>query len=100
MNLFRLSILTPDKAVFEGNVKSLSMQGVQGDFTIMARHAPMVAASKAGVLRFEKSPDSLFFASSDSLVEVTSDRTVVMTDIAVQMPGLQEARKKCRELFS
>ena len=48
--LFKLSILTPEKTVFEGDVEYLEAPGTEGYFGVLAHHAAMVTALATGTL--------------------------------------------------
>jgi len=46
----KVTILTPEKNLFEGNAKSVILPGLGGQFEILDRHAPMIAALSKGVI--------------------------------------------------
>ncbi len=48
--LFRLSILTPERTVFEGEVQYLEAPGTEGYFGVLAHHAAMVTGLATGTL--------------------------------------------------
>lgn len=43
-----VSVLTPDKEIFVGQIESVKVPGVQGQFQILHNHAPIVSALEAG----------------------------------------------------
>ena len=43
-----LEIITPDKKLFEGQVKSAVFPGSEGSFGLMNNHAAMIATLKKG----------------------------------------------------
>ncbi|OGV42544.1 MAG: hypothetical protein A2X46_04570 [Lentisphaerae bacterium GWF2_57_35] len=94
MNLFKVSIITPEGTVFEDVAESLAAPGVNGEFTIMAQHAPLVAATQAGVLKIVKQSRELFFAVGESLVEVTKEQTLVLANLAHPASNREEAKKQ------
>ena len=47
---FKLSILTPEKAVYEGDVEYVEAPGTEGYFGVLAHHAAMVTALASGTL--------------------------------------------------
>ena len=47
---FKLSILTPERAVFEGVVEYVEAPGTEGYFGVLAHHAAMVTALAKGTL--------------------------------------------------
>lgn len=56
MSVYQLKILTPDKKIFDDTVVSITVSGENGQLTVLARHAPMVAVLVKGpiVIRTEK----------------------------------------------
>ena len=49
--LFHLSILTPEQAVFDGDVEYVEAPGSEGYFGVLAHHAAMVTALSSGTLK-------------------------------------------------
>ena len=43
-----LTVLTPDKEVFLGTIKSVKVPGSDGQFQVLNNHAPLVASLDAG----------------------------------------------------
>jgi len=52
MKELHLSIVSPEKSLFDGNVKIVTLPGMMGSFSILPRHAPIVSSLKAGTLRY------------------------------------------------
>lgn len=100
MNAFNVSVITPDGVVLEDRVDYIVAPGVQGEFTVMAGHVPLVAATRAGVLKAVKQSKERFFAVGESLVEVTREQTLVLANQAEEMSGREEAVKKARQFAS
>ena len=48
--LFKLSILTPEKSVFEGDVSYVEAPGTEGYLGVLAHHAELVTALAKGTL--------------------------------------------------
>lgn len=46
-----ISILTPDRTVFTGNVSRIALPGTDGNFQILDNHAPLVSSLTAGSVR-------------------------------------------------
>lgn len=47
-----LVVLTPDKELFHGAVKSVNVPAIGGRFEVLKGHAPIVAALEKGEVRF------------------------------------------------
>ena len=49
-----ITVLTPDKKLFEGTGTSVSAPGVEGRFQILRNHAPLVSALGTGGVVIER----------------------------------------------
>jgi len=49
---FQLSILTPDRPVFEGEVEYVQVPGTEGYLGVLAHHAALVTALAPGTLTY------------------------------------------------
>ncbi len=47
----RLTIITPEKELFNGKVKSVKVPGTSGQFEILNGHAPIVSSLQKGEVR-------------------------------------------------
>ena len=52
MKELHLSIVSPEKSVFDGDVKIVTLPGTIGSFSILPGHAPIVSSLKAGTLSY------------------------------------------------
>ncbi|MEM1357270.1 MAG: F0F1 ATP synthase subunit epsilon [Bacteroidota bacterium] len=43
-----ISVLTPDRTIFIGNINKVSLPGVDGSFQLLDNHAPLVSALRGG----------------------------------------------------
>nr|WP_302825582.1 ATP synthase F1 subunit epsilon [uncultured Bacteroides sp.] len=52
MKELHLSIVSPEKSIFDGNVKIVTLPGMIGSFSILPGHAPIVSSLKEGTLSY------------------------------------------------
>src|SRR5437764_606322 len=80
---FRLQIVTPERVILDGPVESVTAPGVEGSFTVLAGHAPLMAELGIGELRFrdERGAEQLL-ALHAGFLQVARDRTTVLADAA------------------
>ncbi len=52
MKDLHLTIVSPEKEIFDGEVNSVTLPGTMGSFTILPQHAPIVSSLKAGTVSF------------------------------------------------
>ena len=75
----KLEIITPDKKLFEGDVKSAVFPGSEGSFGVMDNHAPMIATLKAGKVQLtESNNNKVEFSVNGGVVEVLRNKVIVL----------------------
>jgi F-type H+-transporting ATPase subunit epsilon len=52
--MLKLIVLTPESEYFHGNVQSVKVPGVSGQFEILSNHAPLLSALGKGKVRIIK----------------------------------------------
>lgn len=52
MKELHLSIVSPEKSIFDGDVKVVTLPGTVGSFSILPGHAPIVSSLQAGTLSY------------------------------------------------
>jgi F-type H+-transporting ATPase subunit epsilon len=76
-----LEILTPDKKLYEGSIKSAIFPGSEGSFGVLNNHAPMIASLKAGTIEItEDSNSRQSFAVKGGVVEVLKNKVIVLAE--------------------
>jgi F-type H+-transporting ATPase subunit epsilon len=74
-----LEIITPDKKLFEGEVKSAVFPGSEGSFGILDDHAPMIATLKNGKIELtEQNNNKVEFFVKGGVVEVAKNKVIVL----------------------
>jgi F-type H+-transporting ATPase subunit epsilon len=94
---FSVSLVTPEGPAFEGEVEMLVVPGADGEFGVLARHAPLVALLNAGSTRIYRDRDSkdvLEFATGPGFFKVEQDRALALVDDAVEARDIDDARAR------
>lgn len=52
MDQLHLSIVSPEKELFNGDISSVTLPGIMGRFTILPHHAPIVSLLNAGMISY------------------------------------------------
>ena len=89
MATFQFDLVSPEKLVFSGSVTQVDIPGEEGDFGVLAGHAPYVATLKPGVLTIydEGAPKLLVvrggFAemSLDGILTVLAEQAVPVDEL-------------------
>jgi F-type H+-transporting ATPase subunit epsilon len=78
---FKLSILTPEKPVFEGSVEYLQVPGTEGYLGVLAHHAALVTALAEGLLTVRKAGGAVEqWRVSGGFFEVSNNEATVLAD--------------------
>jgi F-type H+-transporting ATPase subunit epsilon len=78
---FQLSILTPERSVFEGDVEYVEVPGSEGYLGVLAHHAALVTSLASGTLTLRRAGGSVEkHALSGGFFEVSNNRATVLAD--------------------
>ena len=95
----QLEIVTPERLVYEDEVDSVNVPGVEGELGILPHHAPLVSTLGYGELRIRKGGAEESFAIVGGFVQVRPDKVVVMAETAdlaseIDLERAEEARRE------
>ena len=80
-NTFTLSVLTPERSVFEGEVEFIEVPGSEGYLGVLANHAALVTSLKQGTLTVRAAGGAVErFAVSGGFFEVSHNVATVLAD--------------------
>jgi len=84
-NTFKLSIVTPERIVFNGIAESIIAPGIMGYIGILAHHAPLMTALSNGKLtvRLENGQEALYDIHG-GMLEVSSNQVTILSDSIAQ----------------
>ena len=85
MSTLPLEILTPEREFFSGEAEGLIVTLSDGLYTILAGHAPMVAALDVGELRFKRHGQWHECAATEGFLEVTAEGQVLVFSQACEL---------------
>ena len=80
-----LTILTPEKEVFNGNIKSVQVPGSSGKFEVLNGHAPIVSSLSKGIIKVtEESGTQNTYEIEKGFIEV------LYNEVSLLIQGLKE----------
>ena len=68
MATFHFDLVSPEKLAFSGEVDQVDVPGLEGDFGVLAGHAPVVAAIRPGILTVTRARKIQRFLSQPNFV--------------------------------
>ena len=76
-----LEIITPDKKLFEGQVKSAVFPGAEGSFGLLNNHAAMIATLKKGTIELTEDNNTTHaYEVNGGVVEVFKNKVIVLAE--------------------
>ncbi len=91
---FSIEIVTPAGPFFSGEIIHVRAPGVDGDFGVLADHAPLMAALRPGRLRVDDPDESFDFVVTGGFFEVHSNRAVVLAESAMRHEDIDLERAR------
>ncbi|MFZ1751285.1 MAG: ATP synthase F1 subunit epsilon [Saprospiraceae bacterium] len=80
-----LLVLTPEREIYQGQVNSVKVPGITGQFEILKNHAPIVAALGQGEVRIiDGKGDKKVFSIKKGFIEVLKN------EISLLVQGVKE----------
>ncbi len=89
-----LEIVSPEATLFSGEVDSIAVPGVNGEFEMLNNHAPLVSILKEGNVKikgniqleeevedkFTKSDNGVWLAINSGTIEMKDNKLIVLAD--------------------
>ncbi|MBM9500743.1 ATP synthase F1 subunit epsilon [Leptospira sp. 201903071] len=79
-NKLNVSVISPEKVLYKGEVDSLIVPGSEGFFGILPNHAPLVAVLGIGVLEIRKGEKLKVLSVEGGFIEVKENSISILTD--------------------
>ncbi len=81
--LLHIEIVSPSKPIFNGEVKSITLPGTEGNFQVLYNHAPILSSLTIGIIKIEDvNGNKRNISTSGGSVEVKNNSVVVLANSA------------------
>jgi F-type H+-transporting ATPase subunit epsilon len=99
METMRLEIVTPQGALFDDQVKMVTVPGKEGEFGILPHHASLITLLQSGVIEYEKADGTKgLVAINWGHVKIEESGVTILADGAVAISGTDgELKAKIEE---
>src|SRR3954471_9844601 len=91
MATFHFDLVSPEKIAYSGEVDQVDVPGAEGDFGVLAGHAPLIASIRPGVVTVWMGAGTTQFALRRGIAEVASDNLTIMAEHAVAVDDIDAA---------
>jgi len=92
MATFQFDLVSPEKLAFSGEVDQVDIPGVEGDFGVLAGHAPVVAAIRPGILTIIAGGERQRVIVLGGVAEMSDKGLTVLADVATSVEDLDRAQ--------
>ena len=92
MATFHFDLVSPEKLAFSGEVDQVDVPGVEGDFGVLAGHAPVVAAVRPGILTITTGGARQKIIVLGGFAEVSENGLTVLADVATSTQEVDRAQ--------
>jgi F-type H+-transporting ATPase subunit epsilon len=92
MATFHFDLVSPEKLAFSGEVDQVDVPGAEGDFGVLAGHAPVVAAIRPGILTVITGGTHQKIIVLGGLAEMSESGLTVLADVATSIQELDRAK--------
>jgi F-type H+-transporting ATPase subunit epsilon len=77
----KIEIITPDKKIFDGEIKSVRVPGKRGSFQVLKDHAPIISTLDSGLVRMVDQLDKeIIYEITGGVIEVKSNKIILLAD--------------------
>jgi F-type H+-transporting ATPase subunit epsilon len=91
MATFHFDLVAPEKLLFSGDVDQVDLPGSEGDFGVLAEHAPVVTTLRPGILTIHEGGGGLRVVVNGGFAEVGPRGLNVLADFAVPVEDFDMA---------
>src|SRR5882757_5962044 len=88
MATFHFELVSPDKISFSGEVGQVDVPGAEGDFGVLAGHAPLISLIRPGIMTVYAAGEKTELVVLGGFAEVSPDGLTVLAHIATSVEDL------------
>jgi F-type H+-transporting ATPase subunit epsilon len=91
MATFHFELVSPDRISFSGEVDQVDVPGSEGDFGVLAGHAPLIALLRPGLMTVYVGGEQTKLVVLGGFAEVGPDGLTVLADVATRLEDFDRA---------
>lgn len=88
-----LEIVTPSKAAFSGEIKSITVPGIKGRFQVLKNHAPIISTLDIGMIKVDLLDGKAnYYSTAGGTIEVLDNKIIILADSIELISEIDEER--------
>ncbi len=91
MATFHFELVSPERIAFSGEVDQVDVPGSEGDFGVLAGHAPLISLLRPGVMTVYSGGEQTKIVVLGGFAEVGPDGLTVLADVATSIGDIDRA---------
>ncbi len=77
----KIEIITPDRKIFEGDIKSIRVPGKKGSFQVLKDHAPIISTLENGpVIIVDQEDKEIRYNINKGVIEVKQNKIILLAE--------------------
>ena len=90
MATFQFDLVSPERLLFSGEVDQVDIPGTEGDFGVLAGHAPVIASIRPGIMTVFSGGNRERIVVLGGIAEVSAKGLTVLADVATSVEDLDK----------
>ena len=92
MATFHFDLVSPEKLAFSGEVDQVDIPGTEGDFGVLAGHAPVIAGVRPGIVTVMAGGRQEKIIVLGGIAEMNEKGLTLLTEVATSLDELDRAQ--------
>jgi len=92
MATFHFNLVSPERLVFSGEVDQVDIPGTEGDFGVLAGHAPIIAGIRPGIVTVITGSTREKIIIQGGIAEFSEKGLTVLAEVATSLDELDRAQ--------
>ena len=92
MATFHFDLVSPEKMAFSGEVDQVDIPGIEGDFGVLAGHAPIVAGVRPGIVTVFAGGERQQIIVLGGVAEMSDKGLTVLAEVATSIEELDRGQ--------
>ena len=76
----KLTIVSPEKILFQGEATSVTVPGTKGQFEVLDNHAPIISSLQNGTLSY-KADEEVYLEISGGFIDVANNQVAICIEL-------------------